>query len=239
MEFFKKLLVYIKSLFKREPKIDNSLVEKEPKIENNLVEEIDLFSKIELGDIIWAKRYKNSKEMNLIPEGHREGSFIVLAVQNDCLLCSQGTSKTPSIEKLDTFFQCILTKDDLDRKIYYRLRDLKKLTKTQVIDIMGKLSSNDIENLCRNIKTKKHCNVINGKLQDFKLHLQLGDIIFYKGNNYLVLDIQETNVVSVLIKFYPYDKIEKFKNKEYSKIVLLNTNDNFKYVNAVNDNVLM
>ena len=38
--------------------------------------------KIKLGDILWAKRFKNKLEKSSIPEGHQYGPFIVIKKTN-------------------------------------------------------------------------------------------------------------------------------------------------------------
>ena len=58
------------------------------------------------GDIIWARRYKNEKEKQAIPDGHREGPFIVLSNNGKELegdLSRQSTLRL-AFQILRTFF---------------------------------------------------------------------------------------------------------------------------------------
>ena len=91
----------------KEKKIDNNVTEEvlEPlSNEEQIIDNIkDIYEQISVGDIIWAKRYNNEEEKELIPEGHREGPFIVLAKQDEKLFCAQGTSLPPYAEYFDLY----------------------------------------------------------------------------------------------------------------------------------------
>ena len=45
------------------------------------------FELANFGDIIWAKRYKNEENMLSIPEGHREGPYVVIENRGNYLVC--------------------------------------------------------------------------------------------------------------------------------------------------------
>ena len=92
---------------------------------------------IKLGDILWAKRFKNKLEKSSIPEGHQNGPFIVIKKTNKrvyALMATSKPNKTPWDLKLKISKMPINTKET-----YVFLGKVFIINKNNFIKIMGRV----------------------------------------------------------------------------------------------------
>ena len=104
----KKLFEFIKKFFKSIIKKSNrnTSSKKQIKINKKAILEVNV------GDIIWAKRYHTEEEKLEILEGHREGPFLVIKKISKGLICSYGTSK------LHNYNNCIIIESNECDNLY-------------------------------------------------------------------------------------------------------------------------
>lgn len=241
MRFLKQFFKYIKNIIKRNKTEENNLEQlsnKEQIIENYEY----LYNQIEVGDIIWAKRYQNEVEKKAFPEGHREGPFIVLKKQNGKLISIEGTSVVPYKEYIDMNFYLKSDGYILNKETYFKLNKLHFINEYSFIKYMDKLKDDDQYKLFRHIKLsqKVYYEGIN-KTIDFNFPIQVGDIINYNNQSLIVLDTNTKNIVCVPVKNHLDYKnntnlsFNSFINIDFSKSICIEINNDIKYVNAVSN----
>lgn len=209
--------------------------------QEQIIEDYEYFyNQIEVGDIIWAKRYQNEIEKESIPEGHREGPFIVLKKENGNLISIKGTSVVPSEDNVNMSFYLNNDTYKLNKETYFKLNKLYFIKEYSFINCMDKLLENDKYKLFRQIKlSQKKYYIGENKIMDFNFPIQVGDIIHYYSQNFIVLDTNDKNVICVPVKNHLDYKnninldFNNFININFAKAICLQINDNIKYVNTV------
>ena len=251
MNFLKRFFDYLKMLLKKQEKIEEKIEASEESngedlsLEQEEIQTEDLYSQIEIGDIIRAKRYKNETQKESIPEGHREGPYIVLNKENGNLICTQGTSVVPYKEDDDVYFYLNVEGYNLVKSTFFKLFRIDEVNNNQIIKVIDKLKEEDKQRLFRKIKlAHKTYYTSEGSLIRLNLPIQIGDIINYNVQNLLVLDINKNNLICLLLKEtidYKDNKLLEyinFKNLDYSKTTCLEINSKLKYINAINNKCL-
>lgn len=147
------------------------------------------FDLVGVGDLIWARRYKNEEEMSSILEGHREGPFLVVGREYDkliCLYCSSTYSnKRYSVKKFlledkslsmnkDTYVQCSHIKYISRQEYIRKVSSLSLEDQTSIFKIMGIA-------LNKGFYDESIVNVP-------EIKLGIGDIVLCNGKNYLILE---------------------------------------------------
>ena len=231
MNFLNKIIELIKSIFKHEETpVQNEL---DFSANKNILENINV------GDIIWAKRYSNEEEKNNIPEGHREGPFIVIAKTEKGIIGAQGTS----LEHDDDFIYFEIDKVDynLYKDTHFRLHNFKTIDENSFIKVLGHLNYDDEERLYKQLKIiyKKLIKEMDSK--EFKLPYQIGDVVIYRDRQFIIIDIDndEFTILDINnIKLKEKLDKEELSKLDYSKIIKINKKDNLKYRGLVSDKVL-
>ncbi|MBE6139782.1 MAG: hypothetical protein E7174_04745 [Firmicutes bacterium] len=228
MKYFKQFLELFKSLFK---------IGKQTTKLDSLLDQIDV------GDIIWAKRYETKEEKKLIPEGHLEGPSIVLDKCDKGLVCSPGTSVYHENE-ISKYFEL----DNLDyrlmKKTFFRLSDLRIIDNKTFIKKLDRLKEEDMKSLLRQLKiSRNNYYKIDGEKHKIFVELDVGDII-NKVFNYLIIDIVDNKFLCIPIKQTNTDlkynlKFDYFRNLDYSKVTLIDNNEDIKYLNSASSNSLL
>jgi hypothetical protein len=244
MKFFKRLLNTIKNIFiKNYPTKKNNL-EKLPNEQQVNVDYKELYAQIEIGDIIWAKRYKNETQMESISLGHREGPFIVINKLDEVLICAQGTSVPPHKQYYDNYFYLNNQGYNLTKETYFKLHRMDFINDYSLIRIVDKLKEKDKNSLFRQIKSlHKIYYTENSQMIRLNLPIQIGDIVSYTNNNFIVLDINDNNVICGPLKNnIDYKKklninSNNFKDIDYSKTICFEL-DSIKYINTVSSNYI-
>lgn len=217
MHFFKLIYNKLKNILKKE------------KIEENVELEIeDILSEIFPGDVIWARRYHDEKEKEEIPLGHREGPFIVVGKKNNNLVCIGGTSSEPM--DLSLYFKLDCKNHSLSRDGYYRLRNLKIVTKKEFIEKLDILNKQEYEKIIEGIK------INNTNLLDFEIPLRIGDVVEKDNIYYLILEVNDK--ISTLQLKTKSLKMENIDYIDYSNIKQFNKNE-LKYVKIIDKRILI
>lgn len=230
-----RILNFIKSLFKH----NNKKISKEDLNYQKLYAIQNLLANVEIGDIIWAKRYNNDTELSLIPLGHQEGPFIVLGKSDKGLICSYGTS-TISTEDLTLS----PNEYNLSKITHFKLKYLIIIDDYSFIRKIDRLTDNDIDLFFKKIKSIiQDYTYIDDKIK-LNLPVQVGDIISCENENYLILDIEENKLRCIKIETSINNikgtlKLKYFNDLDYMKIKYLKLNQNISYLNSVNNNILL
>lgn len=217
MSFLKNIFILIKETILKISKQKNS---SEIENINQKITYEELYSKIETGSIVWAKRYKNEEEQKNIPEGHDEGPFLVLKKEKGKIYCFYGTGTF-----LETDFYIRLNNveyDYLTKETYFNLYKLRVIDKFSLIKNLGRLNENDENNLYDKLKCfQKNFYNEEGKRIYIDMPRQCGDIIVFNNKKYIVLDIVNKKLLCIPIK----DINESASNLDYSKILELKDTD--------------
>ena len=251
MKVIRKFWQYIKSLLKKikkskeeiKPKKE-TIVEENKKIieeENKELNKINL-KNIKFGDIIFAKRYTCEQEKLKIPEGHREGPYIVILNNKNKLICIKGAGTYPHDEYLDRYFHLSFRKYSLYKDTYFYLKTFRIVDETNFIKKIDKLNEQDkidLKNKIKNIHSSEY------NLNEEKVYINFlfnsGDIVLCDNKNYLIIDAANNNIIAILLEKTDLNqevKFEKFTTLDYSKVVNLK-NKSIKYINTVNNNILL
>jgi len=242
MRFLKHLFKYIKNIIKKEKHEtkENNLEQLNKKA---IIENYEyLYNQIEIGDIIWAKRYQNEAEKQLFPDGHSEGPFIVLKKENGKLISIKGTSVIPYEEYINMEFYLNNDGYNLDKATYFKLNKLCFINEYSFIKKMDKLKDIDQYKLFRHIKlSQKVYYTGENKTISFNFPIQVGDIINYNNQMFLVLDSDNKNITCVPVNNHLDYKnnvnlnFNSFINIDFSKTIYLetNNNNNINYISAV------
>ncbi|MDO4963451.1 MAG: hypothetical protein Q4E75_05115 [bacterium] len=181
-----KLIEFFKTKIFRKSK--RKTQKDEPKIIKRKIDSV------QIGDIIWAKRYSNSREKAKIPEGHLEGPFIVIDKSKDKLMCLQGSSVEPD-SKVEEFKYFISNrKHSLLKNTYFTCDKIKFVDDDSFISILSYLEKGELEELTKKIKTLNNDYNIKNKA---RLKFQIGDILKIDDNIYLILDLNEEKIECV------------------------------------------
>lgn len=241
MKFLKLLFEYIKKFLK----IKEKTVQERPTSEKSNIDLENMYSQIVVGDIIWAKRYENEKEKNLIPEGHREGPYIVLQIKDGKLFCTQGTSVVPHEEDYGNHFVLSSSMYNLAKETFFKLYKVDVINEHQVIRILDKLNQKNKDQLFKQIKQlKKIYHTKEGTFIKLDLPIQIGDIISVNCQTFIVIDVNENILICLFLKNHiDYKKsfqleYMNFNDLDYSKTNCIELNNNIKFINTVNNNVI-
>ena len=191
-------------------------------------EYIDEYDKLEVGDIIFARRYVTEEEMLEIPDGHRIGPYVVIGKENDEFICLY-VSGTPS--KYDPYYNATLSLDeknyDLSKTSYVYLTKYAYISKDRFIKKIGYLNEMDMRTLFRKL------DVINKKelLNDININisyipLEIGDIFLDNGLLYLIICENEKSFQCINLK-------DTRRNSDYY-IYLDNIKYYFNFNNIIN-----
>lgn len=229
MNFFKKLLILIKeTILKKQPKTKKTPCKEDSSNYNKL------YSEIEVGSIIWAKRYRNESELEKIPEGHEEGPFLVLKKEKGNIYCFYGSGTF-----LETNCSILLDNVEYDfliKPTYFNLYKLRLVNEFSLIKILGNLNKVDINNLYGKIKYyKRKFYNDEGKRLNIEMPRQCGDLVLYNNKKYVVLDIYDNKLSCI-----PFNHIdESASNLDYSKIYTLDDKKDIILIGALSNKQLI
>lgn len=231
MSLFKKVFRIIKQFISRE-----ELKRKNIQIENQINDSNynKLYSKIDTGSIIWAKRYKDEQSLENIPVGHEEGPFLVFKKEDGKIYCFYGTGNY-----IDVDFSIALNNleyDFLVKETYFNLYKLKIVDEFSLINVLGCLNETDKNNFYGKIKCYKRKDyTINGKVISIDIPRQCGDVVKFNNKKYIVLDIKDNKLICIPMRYTN----ETASNLNYSKVLTLDDTDKVIGIGALSNKQLM
>ena len=145
---------------------------------------------LNVGDVIWAERYKNEQEKAKIAIGHQEGPFVVIKKTFFSVYVLPCTSNIKNIKAINNFYQLDDKKYHLNKTSYVRLNIWEKMTKNRLIKILTKLDDEDLNLLLK----KCYCfgeNKQNKIIRNLKYQITSGDLIKYHNQLYYLFKIKD------------------------------------------------
>lgn len=182
---------------------------------NNLETEFEKitseYENLNIGDIIFAKRYTSEEDMLKIPEGHREGPYLVVGKYNSMPICLYISGNPPK-NKFFSHKTLELNNKNyfLNKCSYVHITNRSYISKDRYIEKIDYLTEEDKRILFKKHeiiqRTNKYSRI---KLDLPTIPLEPGDIITYGYDFYLI--IAEINNKYHCIKMSK----EKFESEFY------------------------
>ena len=252
MNIFKKLLMSIKIIFNKN-KYNKQIIEKKEEVKkleqelNEIKEEVveekanlkELLEELKVGDIIWAKRYKNRIEEEEIPEQHKEGPFIVIEKVEEGLICIYGTGtagKNDNINFILNNYEYSLKKET--NFILFKFKLIDNNSFIRKLDELTPIDKNRLYKKLKKLNMKYY--YVNDERKSFRFPFQIGDIIIKNNNKYIIVDINDNKLFCIPLKVSTKDlKFTDFKSLDYSKLTIFDKNNNYKILNIVDNKIIM
>lgn len=154
----------------------------------------DDLSFLNVGDIIWAKRYKNENQKNKIEKGHQESPYIIIKKYKNKVFALQCTSNPhQEIGWKILYYPLNRLQYNLDKNTYVGIRIVHELKNIQYVEKIGHLNDYDINKIKKYLFILKTSNYkskpnIENKYINFKY--EIGDIIIFNDTKYYIEDIK-------------------------------------------------
>jgi len=133
------------------------LIKKIIQVKNN-----DL-SFLNVGDIIWAKRYHSVEEQNKIKKGHQESPYVVIKKARNKVYAMPCTSNPHQEVKWKMLYYPLGKLNyNMNKNTYVNCIVVNELKKVQFVEVIGHLKDNDLNQLkkCMYIISKSNCKYI-------------------------------------------------------------------------------
>lgn len=178
----------------------------------------DDLSFLNVGDIIWAKRYKNDEEKNKLGIGHQESPFVIIKKNRKKvygLQCTSNPHQEVSWKML--YYPLGRLNYEMPKNCYISCLKEYELKEIQFVETIGHLSEYDLNQLKKQLyilinSQFKYKPAIEKKYLDYKIGV--GDIILQNENKYYIYSIDNRY-------FYTY-QLKKYKKKNMN-IMINNT----------------
>lgn len=171
---------------------------------------------LNVGDIIWAKRYKNDEEKEKIKKGHQESPYVIIKKTRGEVYALQCTSNPhQEIKWKMVYYPLGRLNYNMRKSTYINCLVVHKLKEIQFVEVIGQLCEYDLNQLKKQLYI-----IINSSLKDkpniekkyLDFEVGVGDIILYKDTKYYINDIHNTN----------YEVYRLRKNIKKNKNILIN-----------------
>lgn len=176
----------------------------------------DDLSFLNVGDIIWARRYQTEEEKEKIRKGHRESPYVVIKKTKTKVYALQCTSNPHQEIKWNMLYYHLGRLNyELDKNSYISCLSVYELKEIQFVEMIGSLNEYDLNQLKKQLYILINSDVkikpnIEKKYLDFKVGI--GDIILYKGTRYYINSINDKE----------YETYRLRKNIKKGKSILIN-----------------
>ena len=220
-------------------------MEKTTCFQNDIKVKDNDLSFLNVGDIIWAKRYTSIEEEKELPKGHKESPFLIIKKKNKKVYGLMSTSNAHHELKWNKLYYPIgnVVYDDY-RSSYISCTHVYELNPNQYVKTIGHLNNIDLNNIKKYLYIIKHSDFsskpdIEDKYLDFAI--TVGDIISDDSNKYYVYSIdndyysvyklkkrlKKNDLLSIEGTYYSFIyKMEKIKiDKKYKLINTFNSED--------------
>lgn len=171
----------------------------------NIIYKNNKLSFLEVGDVIWARRYKSDEEKDKIKIGHQQSPYVVIKKTKNkvyALLCTS----TPKEYNWKMFYYPLGKYIyNMDKSTYINCIKVHKLRDSQYMYSITKLSKYDLNQLKKQLYILKNSNLKNKpNIEDkyLKYNITIGDVISYKDNLYYIHTIKGNNLYTYKTKNY-------------------------------------
>lgn len=201
---------------------------------------------LNVGDIIWAKRYRSDEEKNKIKIGHQESPYVVIKKAKGKVYALQCTSNPHhEIKWKMAYYPLGKLNYKMKKNSFINCMVVYELKEIQFVEMIGCLSDADLNQLKKQLYIFKNSDFkvkpdIEKKYLDFKIGV--GDVILYNGNKYYIDSIKDRSYETYRLKKHPkvsdrlligntyysfiFRNIEKIKiNSKYELVDTFNTGE--------------
>lgn len=210
-------------------------------IKNHIIVNNNDLSFLNVGDIVWAKRYDTEEEKNKIDKGHQESPFIIIKQTKDKTYALQCTSNPhANIKWKNLFYPLNRLTYDFEKNSYINMSFIHELTNVKYIKKIGELTGYDLNKVMKYLYIVINSSFKNKPdiaLKDLKFIYEIGDIISIDGCKYYIYDIdlpyfiayklnkknRLKNRVLINNEFFSIAFYKNFKIKNSKKIKLIET----------------
>ena len=198
---------------------------------------------LNVGDIVWAKRYKNDLEKENIKIGHRESPYVVIKNDGKNVFVLQCTSNPhQEIEWKKLYYPLGRFNYKLSKSTYILCMFVYNLKEIQYVETIGHLSDYDLNQLKKQLTLiiNSHFKIkpnIEKEYLDYKLGI--GDIVLWDGYKYYIYDFDNDYLYVYRLRNYIKKNRNILINNTYysfifEKIEKLNINNNYLLVDTFN-----
>ena len=171
---------------------------------------------LNVGDIIWARRYKTEEEKNKIKIGHQESPYVVIKKKKNKVYGLQCTSNPhQEVEWKMIYYPLGRLNYDMKKNSYINCLKEYELKEVQFVEIIGQLRENDLNQLKKQLHILINSQFptkpkIEKKYLDYKIGI--GDIISVKDIRYYIYSIDDKYLYTHRLR----------KNTKKNKNILIN-----------------
>ncbi len=162
---------------------------------------------LNVGDIIWAKRYKNDEEKSRIKMGHQESPYVVIKKSKGKVYALQCTSNPHwEIQWKMAYYPLGKLNYQMKKNSFINCMVVYELKEIQFVEMIGHLNDVDLNQLKKQLYILKNSDFkvkpdIEEKYLDFKIGI--GDVILYNGNKYYIDSIKGRSYEVYRLKKHP------------------------------------
>ena len=201
---------------------------------------------LNVGDIIWAKRYKNDEEKSRIKMGHQESPYVIIKKSKGKVYALQCTSNPHwEIQWKMAYYPLGKLNYEMKKNSFINCMVVYELKEIQFVEMIGHLNDVDLNQLKKQLYILKNSDFkvkpdIEEKYLDFKIGV--GDVILYNGNKYYIDSIKGRSYEVYRLKKHPkvsdrlligntyysfiFRNLEKIKiNSKYDLVDTFNTGE--------------
>ena len=162
---------------------------------------------LNVGDIIWAKRYKNDEEKSRIKMGHQESPYVIIKKSKGKVYALQCTSNPHwEIQWKMAYYPLGKLNYEMKKNSFINCMVVYELKEIQFVEMIGHLNDVDLNQLKKQLYILKNSDFkvkpdIEEKYLDFKIGI--GDVILYNGNKYYIDSIKGRSYEVYRLKKHP------------------------------------
>lgn len=162
---------------------------------------------LNVGDIIWAKRYKNDEEKSRIKMGHQESPYVIIKKSKGKVYALQCTSNPHwDIQWKMAYYPLGKLNYEMKKNSFINCMVVYELKEIQFVEMIGHLNDVDLNQLKKQLYILKNSDFkvkpdIEEKYLDFKIGI--GDVILYNGNKYYIDSIKGRSYEVYRLKKHP------------------------------------
>lgn len=149
---------------------------------------------LNVGDIVWAKRYKDFSERKKYRRGHQESPYVVIKKTKKQVFAVQCTSNPhQEIGWKILYYPLGRMHYNISKNTYINCRSIEELTNVQFVQKLDCLTDYDLNQLKKHLFILKYSNYpirINIEDRFLKFTYGIGDVILYNHSKYYICGIE-------------------------------------------------
>lgn len=161
---------------------------------------------LNVGDIIWAKRYNTLEEKRRIKYGHQESPYVIIKKNKKGVFGLQCTSNSHQEVKWKMLYYPLgRLSYEMKKNSYINCLCLHELKEVQFVEMIGHLSDYDLNQLKKQLYILIHSDFkvkprIEVKYLDF--NIGVGDVLLYNNSRYYIYDVLDDSFCVYRLRKY-------------------------------------